>query len=252
LKKNQLCEVSTMDDLQFRRGIYSDPHNKDNTFSDEVLAEINSNPAKKQLSNDIKQLDNKIAKAMNVEVPENLVDKLILRQTLANHQQQKRKSKIYLALAASVVFAIGLTFNFMQSSSAYDSLGDYALAHVHYEETHFNNNMDAKITLASLNKKMASFDGSFLSSVGQLISAEYCRFDGMKSLHLVFQGKTDIVTIFVVPKNDNLSFDDKFTDEKLKGTSQRFENGNIIIVANLNESLNKWQNTINDNIQWSI
>ena len=67
-----------MDDLQFRRGIYSDPHNKDNTFSDEVLAEINSNPAKKQLSNDIKQLDNKIAKAMNVEVPEDLVNKLIL------------------------------------------------------------------------------------------------------------------------------------------------------------------------------
>jgi hypothetical protein len=241
-----------MDDLQFRRGIYSDPHNKDNTFSDEVLAEINSNPAKKQLSNDIKQLDNKIAKAMNIEVPENLVDKLILRQTLANHQQQKRKSKIYLALAASVVFAIGLTFNLMQFSNAYGSLGDYALAHVHYEKTRFNNNMDAKISLASLNKKMASFDGSFLSSVGQLISAEYCRFDGMKSLHLVFQGKTDIVTIFVVPKNDNLSFDDKFTDEKLKGTSQRFENGNIIIVANLNESLNKWQNTINDNIQWSI
>ena len=252
MKKNQLCEVSTMNDLQFRRGIYSDPHNKDNTFSDEVLAEINSNPAKKQLSNDIKQLDNKIAKAMNVEVPENLVDKLILRQTLANHQQQKRKSKIYLALAASVVFAIGLTFNLMQSSNAYDSLGDYALAHVHYEKIRFNNNMDAKVSLASLNKKMASFDGSFLSSVGQLISAEYCRFDGMKSLHLVFQGKTDIVTIFVVPKNDNLSFDDKFTDEKLKGTSQRFENGNIIIVANLNESLNKWQNTINDNIQWSI
>ena len=241
-----------MDDLQFRRGIYADPHNKDKTFTDEVLAEINSNPIKKKLSNDIKQLDDKIAKAINVEVPEGLVNKLILRQTLVNHQQQKRKSRIYLATAASVAFTIGLTFNFMQFSSAYDSLGDYALAHVYYEEAHFNNNMDAKISLASLNKKMAPFDGRFLSSLGQLISAEYCRFDEMKSLHLVFQGKTGIVTIFVVPKNNSLSFDDKFKDEKLNGTSQSFDKANIIIVAKPNESLQKWKRTINDNIQWSI
>jgi hypothetical protein len=112
--------------------------------------------------------------------------------------------------------------------------------------------MDAKITLASLNKKMASFDGLFLSSLGQLISAEYCRFDKIKSLHLVFQGITGIVTIFVVPKKNSLFFDDKFNDKKLNGTSQSFEKANIIIVAEPDESLDKWKSTINDNIQWSI
>jgi len=252
LKKNQLCEVNTMDDLQFRRGIYADPHNKDNTFSDEISAEINSNPVKKKLSNEIKQLDDKIVKAMNVEIPEGLANRLILRQTLVNHQQQKRKNRLNLAIAASVAFAIGLTFNFMQFSSAYDSLGDYALAHVYQEQNQFTNNTKASISLASLNRKMASFNGRFISSLGQLISADYCRFDGMKSLHLVFKGSTDIVTIFVVPKNDNLSFDDKFKDQKLNGTSQPYENTNIIIVANPNESMQKWKNTINDNIQWRI
>ncbi len=241
-----------MDDLQFRRGIYADPHNNDDTFTDEMLAQINADPAKQQFSQDIKQLDDKISQAMNVEVPEDLANKLILRQTLVSHQQQKRKSRIHLALAASIAFAFGLTLNFMQFSSAYSSLGDYALAHVYHEDNYFDNNSETTISLASLNQKMASFDGSFLSSLGQLISADYCRFDSMKSLHLVFQGKTDIVTVFIVPHNEDLTFDANFSDNQLTGRSQHFKKANIIVVADKSESLQDWQNAINDNIQWSI
>ena len=252
LRKNQLCEVSTMDDLQFRRGIYADPHNNDETFSQEMLAEINADSAKHQFSQDIKQLDDKIFQAMNISVPDDLVNKLILRQTLASHQQQKRKSRIHLAMAASIAVALGLMLNFMQFSSAYTSLGDYALAHVYHEERYFNNNDEAKVSLVTLNQKMASFDGSFTSSLGKLISADYCRFDSMKSLHLVFQGKTNIVTIFVVPHNESLAFNSNFCDEKLHGRSQHFNKANIIVIGDKSESLQQWQNTINDNIQWRI
>ena len=252
LRKSQLCEVNTMDDLQFRRGVYADPHNSDGTFSEEMLADINKDPAKLKFSQEIKQLDDKISQAFNVPVPDDLVNKLILRQTLASHQQQKRKTRVHLAMAASVALVVGLMINFMQFSSAYDSLGDYALAHVYHEENHFNNNDEASISLASLNQKMASFDGSFSSSLGTLISADYCRFDSMKSLHLVFQGKTSIVTIFVVPQNDSLSFESSFSDDKLIGRSQRFSKANVIVVADENEPLQQWQKAITDNIQWSI
>ena len=50
LRKSQLCEVNTMDDLQFRRGVYADPHNSDGTFSEEMLADINKDPAKLKFS----------------------------------------------------------------------------------------------------------------------------------------------------------------------------------------------------------
>ena len=252
LKKNQLCEVSTMDDLQFRRGIYADPHNNDETFSPEMLSEIQKDSAKHQFSQDIQKLDKKIAQAMDVPVPEDLVNKLILRQTLASHQQKKRKNKLHLAMAASVALVVGLMVNFMQFSSAYDSLGDYALAHVYHEENLFNNNDEATISLSYLNQKMASFDGSFASSFGKLIAADFCRFDHMKSLHLVFQGKTDIVTIFVVPNNESLAFESNFNDEKLIGRSQHFSNNNIIVIADKNEPLEQWQNAISENIQWNI
>lgn len=237
-----------MDDLQYRRSIYADPTSQD----DDIIAAQNADPAKKQLAQELCKLDEKLKQAMKVPVPNDLCNKLLLRQTLASHQQEKRKSRIHLALAASVAIVAGLLVNYLQFSNSYSNLGDYALAHVYHEQSAFSNDDNTRISLASLNKKMTTFNGSFSDSMGELISADYCRFDGMKSLHLVFKGVTDTVTVFIVPKKEHLAFTDKFSDEKLRGKSLGFKHANILVVADKNESLTKWQRTINDNISWSI
>ncbi len=237
-----------MDDLQFRRAIYADPNNQD---ADTIAAQQND-PSKKQFAQEICQLDERIKQALQVPVPDDLCDKLILRQTLASHQVHKRKARIHLALAASVAIVGGLMLNFIQFSSAYSNLGDQALAHVYHEQGSFDNNTTKLVSLASLNKKMAAFDGNFSQSLGKLLFADYCRFDGMKSLHLVYQGKTSPVTVFVVPKDEQLRFDADFNDKKLFGSSLEFSQSNIIVVADKNESLDQWQQSISDTVNWSI
>ena len=94
-----------MDDLQFRRSILADPKNRD----DAINAALKSDPAKQKFVQETESLDSKIAQAMNIPVPEDLVNKLILRQTLASHQQQKGKTRVRLAMAASVALVMGLT-----------------------------------------------------------------------------------------------------------------------------------------------
>lgn len=237
-----------MDDLQFRRSIYEDPHAND----DAIIEAKNADPAKQKFAQEIKLLDKKIAQAMKVPVPDELYAKLMLRQTLATHQQQKKKNRIHLALAASVAFAMGLTFNFMQFSNAYSNIGDYAIAHVNHEAQYFTNNDEANITLASLNEKMTAFDGHFDESFGKLIFADFCQFDGMKSLHLVFQGDNNPVTVFVIPQNNALEFNADFSVKELHGKTQKFKNANIIVVGDKAEPLIKWQENINKNIRWSI
>jgi len=237
-----------MDDLQFRRRIYADP----NTRDEDMLDAIKSDPSKQSFAQELEDLDSKLFRALNVEVPSDLSDKLILRQTLASHQQQKRKSRVHLSIAASVAFAMGLTFNFMQFSSTYSTLGDYAIAHVAHEEDYFSNTSTENVSLASLNDKMATFNGSFTSRVGKLLFANFCRFDGMKSLHLVYQGETSTVTVFVVPNNEDLEFSANFTGNKLIGKSQHFTHSNIIVVGDKNEPLQKWQNAIDKSVNWSI
>ena len=245
---NPKLEASTMDDLQFRRRIYADP----NTRDEDMLVAMKEDPAKQKFTQDLEDLDTRLFKAMNVDVPDDLSHKLILRQTFASHQQQKRKSRVRLALAASVAFAMGLTFNFMQFSSTYNNLGDYAIAHVNHEIDYFSNATLANVSLSSLNTKMAAFNGSFTADIGKLLFADYCRFDGMKSLHLVFQGKTSTVTVFVVPQNDQLEFSADFSNDDLIGKSQQFKNSNIIVIGDKNEPLQQWQKTIDENVSWSI
>jgi len=245
---NPKLEARTMDDLQFRRRIYADP----NTREEDMLAAMKEDPAKQKFTHELEDLDSRLFKAMNVEVPDDLSDKLILRQTLASHQQQKRKGRVRLAFAASVAFAMGLTFNFMQVSTAYSNLGDYAIAHVNHEKDYFSNTASANVSLSSLNTKMAAFNGTFTEDVGKLLFADFCRFDGMKSLHLVFQGETSTVTVFVVPRNEELEYSANFSNEELIGKSQQFKNSNIIVVGDKNESLQQWQKTIGDNVRWSI
>jgi hypothetical protein len=245
---NMNVPKNKMDDLQYRRSIYAEPTSQD----DDIIAAQNADPTKKQLAQELCAFDEQIKQAMNIPVPDDLCDKLLLRQTFVSHQQEKRKSRVYLALAASVAIIAGLVVNYLQFSYSYNNLGDYALAHVHHEENDFYNNDNNRVSLTSLNKKMTAFNGSFTESLGELISVDYCRFDGMKSLHLVFQGLTDIVTVFVVPKEEHLAFTDKFSDNKLQGESIGFERANILIVADKNESIAQWQRKIKNNINWSI
>lgn len=237
-----------MDDLQFRRAIYADPNNQD----DDTVAAQQADPSKKKFVQEISKLDERIKQALHVPVPDDLCNKLILRQTLASHQVQKRKNRVHLALAASVAIIGSLMLNFLQFSSAYSNLGDYALAHVYHEQGSFTNNASSRVTLTSLNKKMAAFDGNFSQSLGKLLFADYCRFDGTKSLHLVYQGKTSPVTVFIVPKNEQLSFSTNFHDKQYFGSSLEFNNSNIIVVADKNESLGQWQQNISETVSWSI
>ncbi|SEK45735.1 Protein of unknown function [Colwellia chukchiensis] len=237
-----------MDDLQFRRSILADPNHRD----DAINAKIKQDPVNKKFTQDVTALDDDIAQALNINVPSELVNKLMLRQTFASHQQQKSKTRMHLAMAASVAIVMGLMINIMLFSSTYKNLGDYAIAHVNHEAEYFSNQSEAAISLASLNEKMAVFNGRFAKAFGKLLFADYCRFDGNKSLHLVFQGKTSPVNVFVLPNNEDIKFVAQFSDDKLQGRSLHFKQSNVIVVGDKQEPINLWQERLNQNISWSI
>lgn len=237
-----------MDDLQFRRSLYADPNNIDA----EMQQAINDDPQKQQFANELNKLERDLASALTIDIPEGLSDKLILRQTMASHSQQKRKTRIQLALAASLAFTVGLTMNFFQFSSSYNNLSDHALAHVYHEQGKFQNIANSDLTLASLNQKMLTFGGEFKNLIGEIIAADYCRFDGIKSLHLVFKGEHSPITVFVIPHDNKLSVSSDFFDEKFQGKSIQYLQSNIVVVAEKDEQINQWYNRVNENIQWTI
>ena len=140
----------------------------------------------------------------------------------------------------------------MMFSNSYKNLGDYAIAHVDYESSHFSNTGQANITLASLNEKMSTFSGQFDSTFGTLMFADYCRFGGSKSLHLVFQGQSSPVNVFILPSDSEMTFNASFSNERLVGRSLNFKDANVIVVGDKQEPLQQWQERISNDITWSI
>lgn len=67
-----------MDELEFRRRAYGEPQSQDPEFL-QAQKEASGRDA---FVNDLKALDRKIAKALKVDVPEDLADKLLDRKSV--------------------------------------------------------------------------------------------------------------------------------------------------------------------------
>ena len=79
-----------MDDLQFRRSILADPKSRDDATNEAIKNDV----AKQKFAHDVSALDDKIAQAMNIPVPDGLYDNLILRQTMAI--SSKKEKHVYI------------------------------------------------------------------------------------------------------------------------------------------------------------
>ena len=165
-----------MDDLQFRRTIYADPHCTD----EDVRQAAAEDPAKQEFWNELKQLESSIQQVSKVDVPEGLAERLILRQTMQRHNKQKQRTRVHLALAASVAFVFGVSFTLWQQQSGID-LGKHALAHVYHEADGFALKVDGDVGLTQVNAKLAKMGAQISENIGRIYFANFCNFDGVRS-----------------------------------------------------------------------
>ena len=202
-----------MDELTFRRRIYANPDDN----AQDIIDACKQDPAKAKFKAEMQQFEQSLSKALNVEVPDNLADRVLLSQSIDFQKVQKRKSRVHLAIAASVAFALGLTFQMVGVTPRHDSLAEHALAHVHAEIDHLHE--EDEYSREQVNVKLASFGAEMIEQVAPIKFASFCRFGGVKSLHLVLQGDDYPVTVFIVPKNSGLKPSEAFSDPEFKGDS---------------------------------
>jgi len=185
-----------MDDLEFRRTLYADP----NCTDEQILAAIAEDPKKQAFCKELKQLDKNMQKASQIKVPDDLVHKLMLRQTMQSHRTSKVRNRIQLAMAASLAFVVGVSFTMWQQQNLLN-IADQAIAHVYQEGSHALDAQD-NVSLQQVNAKLAQFGGEFTEELGQVYYASICDFENVRSLHMVMQGENGKVSVFVIPHDD--------------------------------------------------
>ncbi|MCL1127365.1 DUF3379 domain-containing protein [Shewanella surugensis] len=229
-----------MDELKFRRQAYADPHHQ----SPEFIKAIKEDPKKAAFINELNNLDQQIESALNIDVPSDLSDKLLLNQQLLQHQGQRKKAAFTVALAASIAFIAGISFILFRLGPV--DLSAYALAHVHHENKALT--INGNIPYQDVNTKLASLtnlsNAKFTQQPGKVFYSTYCDFQGVKSLHLVMQGEQGKVTLFIVPMENRMQLQDAFADSKLKGLGFKIDNAYMLIVGDNNKDINYVKNEI--------
>ncbi|MGS0682259.1 DUF3379 domain-containing protein [Shewanella sp. 125m-7] len=229
-----------MDELTFRRQAYSEPNNQDPDFLDAAMESVE----REAFLNDLKGLDNKIERALSIDVPDDLAAKLLLRQQLQHHHSQRRKTGFAFALVASVAFLAGMTFTLMRMGPV--DLSQHALAHVHHEDKALR--IDQDVPFQEVNFQLASLGGQgdmrFTQQPGKVFYSTYCDFQGVQSLHLVMQGEQGKVTLFIVPLEDRMVLEDAFADNKYQGMGFTTDNAYMLLVSEQSQDLNYVKNEI--------
>ncbi|QUJ66665.1 DUF3379 domain-containing protein [Photobacterium sp. GJ3] len=221
-----------MDDLEFRRRILADP--KDRSLA--MCAAKNSSVTNRKLHNELQQLDSKLAAVMKVDVPEDLADRILFRQSGQGYQAEK-KVRRHLAIAASVAFFGGLLLGkFIPDAIPGSSpdIGQIALTHI-YNEAPFVNQIDEGVSLTQVNAKLKPFGPTLSTLPSHVYYLNHCGFNGGDALHMVLHGQHGKITVFVVPQpSKNMT---SFEDNNMNGVVMPSHDASLIVVGNKGENI---------------
>ncbi len=235
-----------MDDLEFRRRLYENPNSNDQ----ELLQAVAADSKKHDFMRDLRKLDQKMYAASQIDVPADLASKLILRQTMHSHAVNKKRSRVHLALAASVAFVAGISFTMWQQSNLIN-MSEHAIAHV-VAEGNYALGANEDISLQQVNAKLASFGGELSENVGQIYYANFCDFDEVRSLHMVMNIDGQKVTVFVVPKGDEYDASGSLSQGNYESQSIELQKANLVVVGEEGTDVTQAKKMLSKKIRFSV
>lgn len=221
-----------MDDLTFRKTVLSEPFSTD----PKLLETASLDPQKQAFWDEIKAMEIDLQAAMNIPIPVGLEETLLAKPFADRPKNTNiRKRPWYLALAASVVFASVLSFNMLNGGSG--QITSDVLAHMSHVDVELMKN--ANLDASSINKKLANFNGQVSGDLGEIISANFCYLDEIKSLHLIIRGENGLTSLFVMPDSVTQSLNKQFNNATYEGASFLLNKAKIIVVGSNKSDIEK-------------
>lgn len=233
-----------MDELEFRRRVYANPDTTDR----DVVEAAKSDPAKQAFWQELKAQDSALLDVMRVPVPEDMAHKLIWQQSANEFVRHRKRSRWYIAMAASVAFAVGISFTLFNRAEV--SLGNEALVHMQYasaEQSHSGLPVD----LTQVNAKLAGFGASLTDMLGNVKVANYCHLSNVRSLHLIIETEQGLMSVFVVPQRDDVLLPEAFSNDTYHGEAVKMQRANILVVGDKDADLHPVMQEVKRKIQFS-
>lgn len=201
---------------------------------------------------EIQSLNLKIAKAMQIEVPDLELPELpaIDAGNVVPITARKRVSKpVWFALAASVLLAASLGLRMMSVGVDYDSLADEVLAHLDHEPYALRVS-GTPVSDARLSRVVPDGVARLDHSAGLITYARSCEINGKTVPHLVIQGEHGPVTVLLMP-DESVPQATPLDGENVHGVILPVGAGSIAIIGAREEKLERIENSVLNSVMWS-
>ena len=204
------------------------------------------------LRTEMQSLNVKIAKAMQISVPELHVPELptIDTENVVSMTPRKPLSKRgWFAMAASVMLAAVIGVRMFGVGVSYDSLAEEVLAHLDHEPAALRVS-STPVSDTRLLKVVPADVARMDHGAGLISYAQSCTINGKKVPHLVIQGEHGPVTILLMP-DETVTEAVSLDGQSIHGVILPVGAGSIAIIGAREEKLERIEKSVVNSVMWS-
>ncbi|MGI9249534.1 MAG: DUF3379 family protein [Woeseiaceae bacterium] len=201
---------------------------------------------------EIQSLNVRIARAMQISVPELRVPELpaIEANNVVAMTARKPLSKpTWFALAATVMLAAVIGVRMLGLGVSYDSLAEEVIAHLDHEPAALRVS-STPVSVARLARVVPADVAELDHNAGLISYAQSCKINGKTVPHLVIQGERGPVTLLLMPDEaivEAVSLD----GENIHGVILPVGSGSIAIIGAREEKLERIEKSVLNSVMWS-
>ena len=197
-------------------------------------------------------LDLKIAKALQIDVPELRMPDLpeIESDNVSTLPVRKRSMKaLWFAVAATIVLAASISLRMSGMFETYDSLADEVLAHLDHEPFALRVT-DVAVSDERLLRAVPASLAVFERGQSLVTYAQACVINGKTVPHLVIQGQHGPVTILLMPE-EKIAEAMPLDGANVSGLILPVGDGSIAIIGDREEELEPIRKDIEASVTWT-
>lgn len=211
-----------MDDIKFNKEVIIDPKNKDVDF----IKKVNENSSNQKKLEESLEFDLLLKKSLNVPVPENLNEKIMLN-TLANtNDKMHSKFSIKKSLIAA---AASLSLFFIPLIPVHSSIEEQMVYELKNHPELISE--DYNVSLSKFNEIASKFNFKLSNNIKDIRIVKNCSYKGKKGIHFSIDGETSPIIIHYF--HGLTSNETEFTNNNIKGHIIKTKEGLFITMSDV-------------------
>jgi len=234
----------SMNFSEFKRRLGEDPLNMD----DEMLRARQSSPEFEQAATEAEAFERSLNAALNVAAPTDLLKNI----SAITETPAKQRRWAPLAMAASLIMAVGAAGIVWQQTHQWESVEAYVADHYHYDGANVIEHAADQMSELDINNLMARFDASAIPELAGLIGfVKVCPTPDGKGAHMVLNTESGPVSVIFMPKTQ-VTDGEVLEFEQAHAYLVNLDVGSAVIIAPQGQPIEQYAAMIRSSIKTGL